>query len=114
MAFAYVAYSEDYLPEQERAHAARLGLWRGSFEMPWDWRAERRDGRQPPDVTVEDVAAVSSDAACAIKGNISGAGRIYHMPGSATYERTRIEEADGERWFCTREEAEAAGWRPAR
>jgi hypothetical protein len=57
---------------------------------------------------------VSSDAACAIKGNISGAGRIYHMPGSATYERTRIERADGERWFCTREEAEAAGWRPAR
>jgi endonuclease YncB( thermonuclease family) len=115
MAFAYVAYSEDYLPEQERAHAARLGLWRGSFEMPWDWRAARRDGEEAPDVTVEDVTAVSSDtAACAIKGNISGAGRIYHMPGSSTYERTRIDEADGERWFCTPEEAEAAGWRAAR
>jgi endonuclease YncB( thermonuclease family) len=75
MAVAYVAYSEDYLPEQERAHAARLGLWRGSFDMPWDWRAARRDSREAPEVTIEDVAAVSSDnAACAIKGNISGGG----------------------------------------
>ncbi len=27
------------------------------------------------------------------------------------YSRTRINVAKGERWFCTEEEAQAAGWR---
>ena len=49
---------------------------------------------------------------CLIKGNISENGRIYHVPGSRYYERTKIDEAKGERWFCTEEEARAAGWRP--
>lgn len=48
---------------------------------------------------------------CDIKGNISGNGRIYHLPGSADYDRTRIDESRGERWFCSVAEAEAAGWR---
>lgn len=45
-----------------------------------------------------------------IKGNINKKGeKIYHMPGSASYNRT-IPEA----WFSTPEEAEAAGYRQAR
>ena len=48
---------------------------------------------------------------CDIKGNISGNGRIYHLPGTADYGRTRIDESEGERWFCSVAEAEAAGWR---
>jgi len=51
---------------------------------------------------------------CDIKGNISGNGRIYHLPGGSHYARTRIDEAKGERWFCSEAEARAAGWRPAR
>lgn len=38
-AVAFTRYSNDYLPHQERAQAARAGLWRGEFAMPWDWRA---------------------------------------------------------------------------
>jgi micrococcal nuclease len=49
---------------------------------------------------------------CEIKGNISANGKIYHLPGSADYDRTRIDESAGERWFCSVVEAEAAGWRP--
>ncbi len=49
---------------------------------------------------------------CLIKGNISPGGRIYHVPGSDSYDKTRIDEARGERWFCTEAEARAAGWRP--
>ncbi len=48
-----------------------------------------------------------------IKGNISsGDEMIYHTPESPYYDRTRIDEAGGERWFCTAGEAELAGWRP--
>ena len=55
-----------------------------------------------------------ADRKCAIKGNIrSGGVRIYNVPVNASYGRTRIDEAKGERWFSTPEEAEAAGWRRA-
>lgn len=50
---------------------------------------------------------------CNIKGNISiGSGeRIYHMPGQEYYRATIIRPEYGERWFCSEEEARAAGWR---
>jgi len=53
---------------------------------------------------------------CAIKGNISlrTGERIYHLPGQRYYGRTVISPEDGERWFCTEEEAVANGWRLAK
>lgn len=55
-----------------------------------------------------------AQSACLIKGNISSSGdKIYHMSGCASYNRTEINEDDGERWFCSEEEAIAAGWRKA-
>jgi hypothetical protein len=108
MALAYVDYSDDYLPQQEAAEDTRAGLWRGTFQAPWDWRKN-------PELEITDVATVAAeDEDCRIKGNISGGGRIYHLPGSPHYDRTGIDESAGERWFCTEAEAQAAGWRPAR
>jgi hypothetical protein len=49
-----------------------------------------------------------------IKGNISKNGRLYHLPGTEAYAKTRISEGKGERWFCTEAEARAAGWTRAR
>jgi len=48
-----------------------------------------------------------------IKGNISRntSERIYHVPGGNSYDATVIDEARGERWFCTEAQAAAAGWR---
>ena len=53
---------------------------------------------------------------CSIKGNISinTGERIYHMPGQEHYWETKISPQYGERWFCTEDEARAAGWRKAR
>lgn len=53
---------------------------------------------------------------CKIKGNISyGSGsKIYHMPGQEYYDSTTINEDYGERWFCSEEEARAAGWRKSK
>jgi micrococcal nuclease len=51
---------------------------------------------------------------CTIKGNISRNGeRIYHMPEQQFYASIRMNIDGGKRWFCTPEDAEAAGWRRA-
>lgn len=51
-----------------------------------------------------------------IKGNISMSTgeKIYHVPGGEFYDKTVIDETKGERWFCTEEEAIAAGWRKSK
>lgn len=52
---------------------------------------------------------------CVIKGNINTRrDRICHLPGDHYYDRTRISTAHGERWFCSEQEARAAGWRRTR
>ena len=49
---------------------------------------------------------------CNIKGNINADGeKIYHCKNSSSYDSTEINTWAGERWFCSPEEAEAAGWR---
>jgi hypothetical protein len=50
---------------------------------------------------------------CDIKGNIRRE-RIYHLPGQLWYDETVIDPGQGERWFCTEEEAIANGWRRAK
>jgi len=46
-----------------------------------------------------------------IKGNINQQGeKYYHFPGCGSYERTQINESNGERWFNNSPEAEGAGW----
>ena len=40
------------------------------------------------------------------KGNINRKGeRIYHVPSGQRYDRTGIDPAKGERWFCSEDEA---------
>lgn len=63
---------------------------------------------------VNNPLSPESSGDCNIKGNISSSGeKIYHMPGQQFYERTKIEPSKGEQYFCTREEAEKAGFRPS-
>ncbi len=37
-AVAFRRFAVVYVPAEERTQKARLGLWAGTFEMPWDWR----------------------------------------------------------------------------
>lgn len=107
-AVEYRQYSDGRYAEAERAAAAAgAGIHRSTFTRPSDWR---RDGDQTQ------VAASYREAGdCRIKGNISANGeRIYHMPGMRSYGPTRIDEAAGERWFCSEADAIAAGWRAPR
>lgn len=52
---------------------------------------------------------------CVIKGNVNRDGeRIYHTLSSKSYEKTKVNLAEGDRWFCTEDEALAAGFRAPR
>lgn len=50
---------------------------------------------------------------CFIKGNfrIADHTRIYHTPDCYNYDRITIKPGTSDRWFCTEEEARAAGFR---
>jgi endonuclease YncB( thermonuclease family) len=37
-AVAYRRYSRDYVAAEGEARAARVNIWSGTFDMPWDWR----------------------------------------------------------------------------
>jgi len=100
LARAFLFYSEEYAADEKRAAIAERGIWQFSMADPASFRAERTAGQPAPET-------------CPIKGNISDNGQIYHLPGSRDYARTRINEARGERWFCSETEARRAGWRPA-
>lgn len=41
-AAAYRAYSGRYIADEGWAQKRKLGIWRGEFAMPWDWRREKR------------------------------------------------------------------------
>ncbi len=100
-AWAFVRYSQAYVAEEKAARAERLGIWQADTETAWDFRAKKWAG-----------AEQKSPSGCAIKGNVTKNGRIYHMPWSPWYTQIHIEPEKGKRWFCSEAEAIAAGWRP--
>ncbi len=101
MAWAFIEFSGDYVDLETRARNLRVGIWRGTSEPPWAYRARRWK-----------LAEQQAPEGCPIKGNISKLGRIYHAPWSPWYKRTRVSPEKGERWFCSEREARDAGWRP--
>ena len=100
-----------YANEQRAAKAERVGLWQGKFTQPWEWRAHREPAAQEQPGLVSSLFGAPAVSGC----NISNKGeRIYHVPGQKFYGKTKISEGTGERWFCSEEEARAAGWRAAK
>ena len=81
---------------QEEARSQNRGLWAGCQEG--------------------EASASQIQDGCVIKGNISFSTgeKIYHMPGQEYYNKTAVDESKGERWFCTEEEAQNAGWRKSK
>jgi hypothetical protein len=60
-------YGGDYVAAEEAAHAARRGIWAGEFEMPAQWRRERKISRllEAPPLT---VPALGADQATLVIG----------------------------------------------
>lgn len=102
MAWAFRKYSQDYVGIEDAARERGVGIWQAATETAWDFRAHKWEAS----------LSAAPDRACPIKGNINRKHEhIYHVPWSKDYGKTRIDVAKGERWFCTEEEAVAAGWR---
>lgn len=86
-----IKYQHLFIEAQDQAREQELGLWSACSDAePVDWPGE-----------------------CPIKGNISTGGKIYHLPGCDSYEKTVIDESVGEKWFCNEAEALNSGWRKA-
>lgn len=122
-ALAYVKYSPAYRQVEEQARANQRGIWQGAFIAPWDWR--HRNSRTvvlgaitvpitaQAELLAPESAAQAPSPDCTIKGNVNWTGeRIYFRPGQLDYARINMAKP-GKRWFCSENEAKAAGWRPA-
>jgi endonuclease YncB( thermonuclease family) len=121
-ALAYVRFSHDYDADEKAAREAKAGMWQGAFIAPWDWRVRNKKtvilgaAKPPANASAILLASASGPVApspeCTIKGNVNGAGEcIYHTPKSRWYAQIKMQVSKGTRWFCSVEDAEAAGCR---
>jgi len=105
-----IKYQDQFVKAQQEARVAKRGLWNAC--------PAQDQTVTPPDVPSQTETSApqenSSNGSCLIKGNINSSGeKIYHLPGCGSYSKTQIDEARGEKWFCSESKAQSAGWRKA-
>ena len=111
--------------DEAGAKSKREGLWKGCFVSPFEFRRGRKDGvllgdscRTDKDREIRSVLFPENPAmppGCSIKGKfavrarVTGNAGIYHLQGCRSY--PGLTEPD--RWFCSEEDAQGAGFRKA-
>jgi len=121
-ALSYVRFSHDYDADEKAARETKAGMWQGAFIAPWDWRVRNKKtvilgAAKPPDnagaiLLASASGPVAPSPDCVIKGNVNRSGEcIYHKPSSRWYAQIKMQISKGTRWFCSVDEAEAAGCR---
>ena len=124
-ALAFTQFSRDYEADEKAAREAKAGMWQGAFIAPWDWRVRNKKTailgavKPPENASAILLASASGPVApspdCTIKGNVNRSGEcIYHKPTSRWYAKIEMKISKGTRWFCSVDEAEAAGCRETR
>jgi endonuclease YncB( thermonuclease family) len=99
-AFAQGAFMPTYGNAEAAAKESKSGIWSSAEpERPAQWRDR-----------LWTEAKQKAPDGCPIKGRLRGRERIYLLPWDSNYARVRIRTRRGERWFCSQDEAEAAGW----
>lgn len=97
-----VKYQELFVKAQKQAQQNKHGLW-GKCNFFGEV------------LSSSNSAPKNDQNDCNIKGNISTNGeKIYHLPGCGSYSKTVIDISNGEKMFCTENEARQAGWRKAK
>ena len=120
-----LAAKGQFKDDEAAAKNDRRGLWKGCFVTPQEFRHGRKDGallggscptdkeRAIRDVLFPDHPAMPSG--CSIKGklalraHVTGNVGIYQIQGCRNYPAL----AKPDRWFCSEEDAQAAGFRRA-
>lgn len=58
-ALAYRSYSKQYVPDEDKARAEKVGVWAGTFIEPWDWRKGVRLEGEKPTKSAQNTAKTS-------------------------------------------------------
>jgi endonuclease YncB( thermonuclease family) len=111
--------------DEAAARDQRRGLWQGCFVAPQEFRRGKKDGallgdscRSDKDREIRAVLFPDDPVmppGCSIKGKLAVRARItgnvgvYHLQGCRSY--PALTKPD--RWFCSEEDAQAAGFRKA-
>jgi endonuclease YncB( thermonuclease family) len=111
--------------DETDAKNSRQGLWKGCFVAPHEFRAGRKDGallggacRTDKDREIREALFPSDPAmpsGCSIKGKyairarVTGNIGIYHLQACRSYPAL----TNPDRWFCSEDDARAAGFRKA-
>jgi endonuclease YncB( thermonuclease family) len=111
--------------DEARAREDRQGLWKGCFVVPQEFRRDKKDGalmggscRADRDREIRDALFpddLPMPSGCNIKGKfavrarVTGNAGIYHLQACRSY--PALTKPD--RWFCSEEDAQAAGFRKA-
>ncbi|SHG46008.1 Endonuclease YncB, thermonuclease family [Bradyrhizobium erythrophlei] len=111
--------------DEAAARNDRRGLWRGCFVAPQEFRHGKKDGtllgaacRSDKDREIRQVLFPEEPAAppgCnikakfAVRARVTGNLGIYHLQGCRSY--APLTKPD--RWFCSEDDAQAAGFRRA-
>jgi endonuclease YncB( thermonuclease family) len=116
---------DKFANDQASAKDGRLGLWKGCFVKPQEFRHGKKDGtliggscRADKDREIRAVLFPEYPAmppGCAIKARfalrarLTGNVGIYHLRGCPSYPATTRPD----RWFCSEDDAQAQGFRRA-
>ena len=111
--------------DEARARENREGLWKGCFVAPQEFRRGKKDGtllggscRADRDQEIREVlfpVDLAMPSGCNIKGKFAVRARvtgnlgIYHLQACRSY--PALTKPD--RWFCSEDDAQAAGFRRA-
>jgi endonuclease YncB( thermonuclease family) len=111
--------------DETRARDGRKGLWKGCFVAPQEFRRGRKDGallggscRADRDREIRAALfpeELAMPPGCSIKGKFAVRARVtgnigvYHLQACRSY--PGLTEPD--RWFCSEDDAQAAGFRKA-
>jgi endonuclease YncB( thermonuclease family) len=116
---------ESFKDDETAARNDRRGLWRGCFVAPQEFRRGKKDGmllgaacRSDKDREIRQILfpeepatppGCNIKAKFAVRARVTGNLGIYHLQGCRSY--APLTKPD--RWFCSEDDAQAAGFRRA-
>ncbi|NOT71433.1 MAG: thermonuclease family protein [Hyphomicrobium sp.] len=98
--FAASGLLATYGSAESEAKETKLGIWQGETVRPSEWRDQ-----------IWQEAKRAAPEGCPIKGTVRATDRSYAMPWSNGYEGAKVRTVKGDRWFCSEDEARAAGFK---